>query len=504
MRGYFVVALFMTLGFAAGCGGSSGGSTPVGVPTTVSLTPAFGQVLAPSQTLTITAAVSTPSSNAGVTWTLSGPGSLSSSTANPVTYTAPSSINANAAAVVTATADASTSATAYVPITLTPAIAGSNVAPLTINSGPAGGSTNIAFVSVTICEPGTTTCATVDDVQVDTGSEGLRILQSAIPSLSLPTLTDNSGNDINDCVQFLDTTYLWGPVQEADVRVNGEIGGQALLQVVSSSNSGIPSACTNGGTQNDNTPLLLGANGIIGIGAEPTDCILAGSDFCDGSLGSISPVYFSCPSSGCSFGDSPVAVASNNQVTNPVVLFPTDNQGTAITFPSLSGGAASLDGTLTFGIGTQANNALGSATVFEMDTNDNFVTLYAGQTLTASFIDSGSNALFFPSSIVVCADNPNFYCPAATVATSALNGPGGGVPTFNVPFSVDNADTLFGVTANTAFGTLGGPQGTANTCSNGTGSCSFDWGLPFFFGRTVFTAIDGQSVSGGASPFWAY
>ena len=34
---------------------------------------------------------------------------------------------------------------------------------------------------------------------------------------------------------------------------------------------------------------------------------------------------------------------------------------------------------------------------------------------------------------------------------------------------------------------------------------SFDWGLPFFYGRTVFTVRDGALAgSAGTGPFWAY
>jgi hypothetical protein len=33
---------------------------------------------------------------------------------------------------------------------------------------------------------------------------------------------------------------------------------------------------------------------------------------------------------------------------------------------------------------------------------------------------------------------------------------------------------------------------------------AFDWGLPFYFGRNVFTAIEGQSTSAGAGPFVAF
>jgi hypothetical protein len=56
------------------------------------------------------------------------------------------------------------------------------------------------------------------------------------------------------------------------------------------------------------------------------------------------------------------------------------------------------------------------------------------------------------------------------------------------------------------FSALAGPEGTFNSCSSGSGSCTFIWGLPFFYGRSVYTAIDGQSPPPGAptAPWWAY
>ena len=64
-----------------------------------------------------------------------------------------------------------------------------------------------------------------------------------------------------------------------------------------------------------------------------------------------------------------------------------------------------------------------------------------------------------------------------------------------VNFSIENAATLF-QSNNTAWSTLGGPYGTP--------PLEFDWGLPFFFGKNVFTAIDLASTPGGTGPYVAY
>ena len=500
---------------AAGSGAT--GSVQIAISSSaigIALSPAAPQTVNQAGALAVTATLTNDTSNKGVSWTPPAAGSLTNVTTTSVTYVAPSNVAPSKTVTLKATSNADAKATAALEITVLPSGAGPNVAALSVNSGTAG-VPNIAFTSVLICAPGSTTnCATVPYIQVDTGSEGLRILQSAIPTLALPVLTDTNGNTIFNCVQFLDTSYLWGPVQGADIKIAGEVAAQSLVQVVNSSNSGVAAACSNGGTINENTPALLGANGIIGVGLEPTDCTLAGSNFCDGSVVATPPsVYFSCPSSGCASGATAITVAASDQVVNPVVLFAVnngvlDNNGVLIQLPALAGGAASLDGTLVFGINTQANNTIGNgADVFGLDTNDNFITIYSGQTLTGSFIDSGSNALFFPSAITVCADDSEFYCPASPTNQSAVNEGASGSPTSpTVDFSIDNADTLFAETSDFAFGTLGGPNGTYLSCPNGNNAdCTFDSGLPFFFGRSVFTAIDGQNVSGvGAGPFWAY
>ena len=112
----FRVLLLVALGILvwvvvfAGCSGSSS--------LTVTLAPASGQSLNPGQTATITATVANDNTNGGVTWTLSGPGSLSGNTKTTVVYTAPPTLSATTTATITATSVANSTITATESITV--------------------------------------------------------------------------------------------------------------------------------------------------------------------------------------------------------------------------------------------------------------------------------------------------------------------------------------------------------------------------------------------------
>ncbi len=392
---------------------------------------------------------------------------------------------------------------------------GGNVLSITVDGGPISGVNyeDAAFASVKICVPGSTSnCVTVDHLLVDTGSIGVRVLASALGTVSLPVAT-SGGDNLNDCAQFVDDSYVWGLVESADVTLSGEVASDISIHVLADPTGfSIPSTCNTGGPDED-TLAGLGANGILGVGMEPVDCLA-----CDQTIsGLASPptgVYYLCASTG---GCQSTFVPEANQVINPVVVFPVDNNGVIVELPAPSSSTeASLTGSLIFGIGTQSNNGLGSATVFTVNDSDNFTTVFpttSGQTLTNSFIDSGSNGIFFPDSaanvpVVQCSDTgnaPGFYCPASTQALSAQNLGANGT-SGTVGFNVDNAETLFTSDSSDAvLQNLAGSNGVG-TCSDGTGQCTFDWGLPFFFDRNVYTAIDGQPVPSTAppSPWWAY
>jgi Protein of unknown function (DUF3443) len=404
-----------------------------------------------------------------------------------------------------------------------------NVLTIAVDGGPNptqnGLYTNGAFASATICAPGSTSnCVTVDHLLVDTGSFGVRVLQAAIPALSLPAVNASNGSQAYDCAGFADGSFLWGPVQLANVTLAGETASNVPIQVVENPTTfSIPTSCSNGAT-NEDTQASLGANGILGVGLEPFDCGTACSPANDGGAPpSTAPAYFTCTSGGCTAASVSCGSECNDssnvgQVTNPVVAFSVDNNGVIVKFPSVSGSAATLTGSLIFGVGTESNNQLANANVYTLAC-DRFDTVFEGQSLDidasscsgpGSFIDSGSNGYFFPdvnNVLPACpanSQNPgitSFYCPSSLTSLSAVNysvDPTTGTPGFNsaVSFSIDNANTLFS-SGNAALGTLGGVQ---------PAGAGFDYGLPFFYGKSVYSTIDGQAVPSGlaASPWWAY
>jgi hypothetical protein len=419
---------------------------------------------------------------------------------------------------------------------------GGNVVAMSVNVGPNGSSNPDAdtpFITVTVCAPGSTTnCQQISDIEVDTGSYGLRIISSALPSSLIGALTqENASNNqpLVECTQFVDG-IAWGPVMQADVQIGGESASNIPIQVMgdSSFESEIPSGCLSNGTEED-TVASFGANGIIGLGPFAQDCgsgcVLSNSAYAQ------DPTYYACPSGGTSASDcSATGPSLDQQVTNPVADFTStgDDNGVIVEMNSVPdpGGAASGSGNLVFGIGTQSNNGLGSATVLTADEYGDITTTDSGPSggndLPYSFLDTGSNAYYFDAAETnttsggTIADCPSsgsssgsssfsstWLCPTSE-ATIDLTNSGENSITSKVSINIYNTNTLFDEDNGTytAFDDLGADTGSQSTYCNAnygvSGDCYFDLGLPFFFGRNVYVAIYGANTSGGEGPFYAY
>jgi hypothetical protein len=358
-----------------------------------------------------------------------------------------------------------------------------NTVAITVGKGAAN-FINIPNVSVTVCVPGTTTCKTIDNIQVDTGSFGLRLANEAASQIagSLPVNRSPTNGQVAECTQFADG-FTWGTIRTADVKIAGESASSVPIQIIGDLDaSTVPTGCSGGGID-ESQVSQLGANGILGIGAAASDCGARCLSLTDTS-------YFSCPSSGaCTALVMPVA----QQVTNPATKFAADNNGVIVQLPPVTGAVQSVTGTLVFGIGTQSNNALNGVTSYAATGSGDVNGNYKGTALDTIF-DTGSNGLFFSdNSLPVCQSTfTDFYCPASTQNLSATVTGIDGKATSTVNFMVGNAQSLGASQTSFVLNGLAGDIGGFPTL--------FDFGLPFFFGRHVYVGFDTTA----SAPFIAF
>jgi hypothetical protein len=318
----------------------------------------------------------------------------------------------------------------------------------------------------------------------------------------------------------------------ATVQMGGETASQVPTASGGTANQGIPiqlitanataPASVACGNVSRNTVAILGGNGILGVGPYPQDC----GAYCVGSA--TNSRYWLCPSSGICSGTTVPLV---DQLWNPVAAFAsTDTNGVMLQLPSIPGppdvGVATVSGWLVFGIGTQScsgapagectPNELGSAQVYFIDQHDNFPsTVFNGVTYTlntdstyGAYLDSGSNGLFVSDDTTLnttdCmagGTDSGWYCPNSTLNLTMTLTDNNGVSTGPLSLSIANALDLFSNPSFAAFDNLGGPSGTGPT------SDYFALGLPFFYGRNVFTGIAGTSPPNGTNApygYWAF
>jgi len=369
--------------------------------------------------------------------------------------------------------------------------AGSNVLTITINPSSAAVCTfaDTPCTQITICQPGTSTCQTISDILVDTGSSGLRIFATAI-TLPLPAV------HIGECMYFGGGTD-WGTVHTVDVILGKEPAVSVPIQVIDPTfagqytSDGKPASNICGIIDSvDSAPSQVGFNGILGVGVFQLD----------------GGFYYNCVPLPC----TGVAVPHSQQVQNPVGLLPVDNNGVIVALPSVPvSGLPSLTGSLILGIGTASNNQPSGVTVLPTDSLGRIVTHFHPSPGTSiqevGIIDTGSNLLFFGDSlslsIPLCPSDPDplkdlsfLYCPPSPLHFSAVNTGSSGSPSSPVNFQIIDPRPLLSA-GNGVINNLGGPTFFAGT---------FDWGLPFFFGRKVYVGLNGKNSVLGPGPFLAY
>jgi hypothetical protein len=421
---------------------------------------------------------------------------------------------------------------------------------MVVDAGPRALSTpsvNTAFVTVTVCMPDGKfdNCQNIDHIEVDTGSSGLRIVTGATTvnssgtvigtfNLPLPAVADpaRAGNVLAECLQFADG-FSWGSVNTADMKlqISGKTATNVVVHMIGAASAGDPSKANptclpppplNASAQScygvENTVPCFGANGILGVGPFLYDCTSAGNTCdplpttCTGGVcyPGNSAAYFSCTATAtpsCAEvgrGD----IGTQLQVSNPAARFASDYNGVILELPTVgtNGAAAGLKGSLVFGIDSQSNNQSSGVTKLFMDGNGAISATLSGSSTQypVSYLDSGSNANFYPTTSVTSCKPPDegFLCPpvGTTVSESAtLQGIDQTMKTAD--FSIVNAsDTLF-PTGNAAFSNLAGSNYVPPPWPNNVNpNTTLDLGLSFFFGQNVFTGFENNA----SGPYFAY
>ena len=355
-----------------------------------------------------------------------------------------------------------------------PVVVGAGVGPNLVLNRP--------LVSVTVCLPGTSNCQIIDNVLLDSGSTGLRVFSSV---LTLPVTLQQQPPDftVYECVQF-ENFYAWGPVAAADVQLSGETAPGVAIHLMGDTTYSPTSSCTNG-LSAASSPQTVGFNGILGVSGQN-----------DYSCSVNSPTPCPLPYSYCTSTDgrapfcTPTPQPPALQVWNPVALFPTDNNGVVLDLPAVSGsGAANVQGSLYFGIGTEANNQLGSAVQFQLP-----LTAVVGDGPYPGGIDTGTSYIGILDDTVFGFPTCGvFYCPSSpTPVGLEIIGANEATYTGQVVAADPTPELDEGLTADP---TLVGPGFNGNTVV---------LGLPFFYGHKVFLSIAGQNASNGSAPYVAF
>ena len=352
--------------------------------------------------------------------------------------------------------------------------AAANVLPVVVDRGVRGTAFNVPFVTVTVCVPGGA-CAEIDHVMVDTGSWGLRLNASALPStLALPEVATTDGAAAAQCVKFLGG-FAWGSVRRADVQLAGQRISSLPVHLMADTDARfatVPTSCASAGA---NLASRLDAKGILGVGMMRYDCGSA----C--ATSAAPAMYFGCGAAGCTPATIPVA----SQVVNPISMLATHNNGVALMLQQVpQGGAANVGGALVLGIGTDTNNQLGSARLLAPDRSGQLSVTMNGRSLPA-YIDSGTNALLFPDTgLPRCGE---LFCPTQPMQLDVRLRSSAGVEQAT-SFTVESAPAWAAAAA-----TIAAPWENETL-----------WGLPFFFGRAVFVAMKDAPTPAGNGPFWAF
>jgi hypothetical protein len=258
--------------------------------------------------------------------------------------------------------------------------------------------------------------------------------------------------------------------------LNGESAASIPVQIIADPNfASAPASCSNNAGSSISTVKGLGANGILGVGLFNHD---GGS-------------YYACSGSSC----VSVTITGSSQVSNPVAAFSSaDNNGVILSLPSVPAtGQQSATGTLTFGLDTQADNALTGFSIVPADSSGYISSNFNNQTFTQTFIDSGSNFNFLYLTGYPFDSNGNYTPPNPVSFPMSLSS----------TVSANSASSVFYLDPQPQSFTFNAYPGLAS--NSGVFLLSqADLGAPWLYGHSVAYAINGNTLAEGPTPFYGF
>ena len=344
-----------------------------------------------------------------------------------------------------------------------------NVIAVSVALGPSGPGLffpNQSFVSLQLCQPNSSNCVTIDKVLLDTGSFGLRVFDSALAGLSLNASTYQS-RTLYQCAVF-GSGYTQGPVRVADMKLGTLKAPNLPLQVIEAGPRTVPSGCSQSGVGPITAPEQLGANGILGVGALADDS------------GPLLVYYFVMQGAQASLING---LPSTLRIPQPITRLEKHNNGLILNYPAVDlSGAPTLDAQLILGLGTSDNNTTTGATFFTLSNSGRLRMAFNG-TPYDGVIDSGANHYVFPYAYLPNCGGTVFFCPETPQTVHVAIGSYGATPRWISTLNLLDYKT---------YGSNAAQPGLAGYT---TGNNEFILGLPFFYGRKVFIAVQGQSLS---------
>ncbi len=323
---------------------------------------------------------------------------------------------------------------------------------------------NLPTVSARICLRNVfERCFTVRKLLLDTGSSGLRIFPSAIPSGEEPSrFLSRTANrsSLWECLPF-GTVDLWGKVLPADITLGTEPAIRSLpVQVVEKSSFVPPPPCAGG--MEEERRSLSGIDGILGVSPARFD----------GGL------YFVCTGHGCRL----TAPSSGEAIENPVMREEKDNNGIVLSFPGVPRkGTGPIAGELLLGVGTERDNRLPPRIRFFPMDRDGYFQARTGDSsrIYEGRLDTGTTALVIPDQKIRACSPPlrHLACPDRETSLSVFISDSKGDPRkFSLPVG-NAAERLLEHRAVAKDVLYFSPEAS---------SPPFILGMPFFFGKTLY------------------